>query len=104
MNQGRILRGRRRRRHACFDTFNTFDTCRRLVTLTPPAQCEKFGPRGQNAYQRASYGWFFSNATKAESRHKCLNGDTCLRFEQRPEPATESEVRFGPSARGLLFR
>jgi hypothetical protein len=38
---------------ACFDTFNDFDTCHRRVTLKLPAQCEKYGLRGQNAYQQA---------------------------------------------------
>jgi hypothetical protein len=37
--------------------------------------------------RQASYGWFFSNATKAELRHECLNSDTCHRFEQRLAPA-----------------
>jgi hypothetical protein len=48
---------------------------------------------------QVSYGWFFSNVTKAEVRHKCLNSDsvfnsyTSHRFEQRLAPARESEVR-----------
>jgi hypothetical protein len=48
----------------------------------------------------------FSNATKGELRHKCLNFDTCHRFEQRLAPPRESKVRsstiWPPVATGLF--
>jgi hypothetical protein len=53
--------------------------------------------------QETSYGWFFSNATKRELRHQCLNFDTRHRFEQRLAPAREPKVRsstiWPPSAK-----